>query len=1060
MFSGGLDKILTGEAGSVTYVIVISLFSLIYFARIAASTGARGRRNVVLGMALLLMARIISVAPASAVYPQLVIFAHTVGLVGLYLLFVSVVTMRGLEKAFPVEGGVLVPGIITGVLVGGVMCLNFSWKLADNAAYPLVLSFSTFAPAGFLVGAACKARMMGLKRRFLPVASGIFLVAAAALAGFCSLGFLGGESAWRQLFRMMDVAGFFVLLASAVLDQELYVRDLWASGRGKKRGSSTGGRIEGTPDAETVISNILEIEKKIMSSGRVAEIFKEIVDSAAEIAGGGRAALRLARTEGGVFEQAACSWKGIQEDSRAANPPVARDTLERYCREDRAFDGVFVLEAEDLHGSGESLVPGGVDADLGVAVLIPASESGVLRGFLSVVFSEKGPTREAMACLKLLANRMLHTVQGERDIVNMQEKDRKLAEYKEELDSVNQLKSNFLSIVSHELRTPLTSVKAYTETLMENVDTIKRNTIQDFLRVMGEENERLIKLVDNILNYSQMESGHLKVEKIPLDLNELIEEVHKGMQKEALAANVNTELRVPRHPVSVEADKELIGQLMQNLMSNAVKFTPCSGKVTVTLEEEASAARLVVQDTGKGIPEKQLEKVFERFHQADTSSTREFGGSGLGLAICKNIVEWHDGKIWVENVKDSGAKFVILLPMKDIVVRHASSGGFIGSRRFERERYLTLLTEMISEFLHARKASIMVLDEKQQVLRIIAAKGLDAEFVQNTRVEVGDRIAGHVVMNGESIHVLDIEKDEEFGRSNNSSYYATHSFVSVPMRDGEKIVGVLNVSDHIEKREFNEADKELLEALTGIVVSMLKKLEAFERVTANFGKLKEAMRSVLDLREAWGGRNLSNLTRLALAVGNRMDLDDWSLTALRLGMNLYDLGLMKVPRSIRVKKEELDREEREKLKEHTNAGYALISPLGLEGKIMKMVRSHHEHYDGTGYPDGLAGAEIPIEARIVGVVDTFRALISEGPYRRSFSLDEARNEIIRGSRTRFDPRVVGAFIKALHDLGVRVCKNELIIEIDKVDIHAGSAAEKGMPPAERARKQVVKEGSK
>ena len=281
-----------------------------------------------------------------------------------------------------------------------------------------------------------------------------------------------------------------------------------------------------------------------------------------------------------------------------------------------------------------------------------------------------------------------------------------------------------------------------------------------------------------------------------------------GLQAKFAAAGIDTELRLPRHPCRIDADRELIAQLFQNLMANAVKFTPSGGKVTVALEQEASAARIVVQDTGTGIPEDQIEKIFERFYQIDTSNTREHGGSGLGLAICKNIVDWHEGKIWVENVKDSGAKFVVLLPMKDIIVRQAASTGSIGSRRFERERYLTLLVEMLSEFLQARKASIMLVEKDQQILRIVAAKGLDSEFVQNTKLKVGDRIAGKVAQTGKPLHVFDIESDGEYGRANNTLFYGTRSFISAPLKDGDEIIGVINVSDRVEGREFTRADRE------------------------------------------------------------------------------------------------------------------------------------------------------------------------------------------------------------------------------------------------------------
>ncbi|MDD4857949.1 MAG: ATP-binding protein [Candidatus Krumholzibacteria bacterium] len=782
------------------------------------------------------------------------------------------------------------------------------------------------------------------------------------------------------------------------------------------------------PAIEPVVESISRTSNMLLGDAPAQDIFDDMVRFIAEDAGLTLVILRVAKPGGDVFEVRAAVGLGDSLHSSPHSFSVGRMALLDLCSRGERCGGGFVVGSESAPRGHEAPVPQCVEWRKDGIFIFNIEDNGNLAGFITAGFFEGAPGGRTMSLLKLLANGVLMALQRDRAKELLREKERALAVCKEELESVNQLKSNFLSVVSHELRTPLTSVKAYTETLLDNVDTIKRETLQDFLRVMDEESERIIKLVDNILNYSRMETGHLRVERTSCNLNRIVEQVHGTLRAKFLARNINTELRLPRHTCRIDADQELVTQLLQNLMSNAAKFTPEGGKVTVTLEEEASAARIVVQDTGTGIPEDQLEKIFERFYQVDASNTREHGGSGLGLAICKNIVDWHDGKIWVENVKDSGAKFVVLLPMKDIVVRQSVSAGFIGSRRFERERYLQLLVEMLSEFLQAHKASIMLLEQDQQILRIVAAKGLDSEFVQNTRLEVGDRIAGKVAQTGEPLHVFDIENDTEYGRANNTLFYGTRSFISTPLKDGDEVVGVLNVSDHVEGREFTRADRELLEALGGIIVGMLKKLDAYEKVSENFEKLKEAMRASLDMREAWGSGNLLNLTLIALTIGKKLALDERSLTALRLGMNLYDLGLMRIPRNIRMKKEALSPKEREVLREHTNIGFALTSPMGLEDRIMKMIRSHHEHYDGSGYPDGLVGTEIPIEARIVSVVDALRALMSEGPYRRPYSLAEARAEIGRGSSTRFDPLVVQAFSDALDILEARDDGHELVLE--------------------------------
>ncbi len=784
----------------------------------------------------------------------------------------------------------------------------------------------------------------------------------------------------------------------------------------------------GASPLEPVIDRFAAVSDLILSDAPAPQVLDAVTAAVAASIGAEFVILRIAKPEVDAFEVRSHAGLSFDRPAPLSAFAVSRDAWTSLRRSDRTCGEGFLLEERDAAAVAESVVPRHLAWD-GRRVFVAGigDERGHTGFFTAGFFS--GPVDPRIAAIvRCFSGAVLQVLRRDAARSELRERERALATCREELDGVGQLKSNFLSVVSHELRTPLTSIKAYNETLLENMDTIKRETLEDFLRVMSEENERVISLVDSMLNYSRLETGHLKVERAPCNLNKLVEEVHYSLREAFLARDIGTELRLPRHACRLDADRELIRQLLQNLMSNASKFTPAGGRVTITLEEEASAARIVVQDTGPGIPEDQLEKVFERFYQVDTSDTREHGGSGLGLAICKNIVEWHDGSIWVENVKDAGAKFVVVLPMKDIIVRQTSASQIGGYRRFERERYLTLLVEMLAEFLQARKASIMLLDRDQQMLRIVAAKGLDPDFVQNTRLVLGERIAGKVAETGEPLHVFDIESDADYGRANNTLFYGTRSFISVPLKDGAETIGVLNVSDHVEGREFTRADREILEALGGIIVGMLKKLDAYEKVSANFEKLKCAMRAILDMREAWGSRILMNLTLIALTVGERLNLDERSLTALRLGMNLYDLGLMKIPRTIRVKREELTEKERETLRGHANVGYALISPMGLEDRIMKMVRGHHEHFDGTGYPDGLAGSEIPVEARIVSVVDAFRALMSEGPYRRTFSLEEARAEIEAGAGTRFDPLVVAAFGDALDLLGARTRGRELVLE--------------------------------
>lgn len=974
MFQAGLENMFAGDAGAVTYLFVLCAAAVLYVVRMSPAGGSPVRRflpRLGTGALLLAVSRFLLIYLFGRGLSWTSVIAYIMALAGLYFLFVSAAGVQA-GRDRPVER----------------------------------ISGST--PAIVCAGAC--------------------FAAATMLAAVVTAGMVSNDPFWRQLFILIDISGFFALCVSSVC----------AGGSAREpvhpSGDAEPVRVErpygGAPvDARgnDALRRIGDIARSVANDLPGETIYGEIAEAIRRDARVDYVLLRIAGPGDDYYKAVACAGVDDRRDTLRSVRSVSRETAQALCREDRSCRNGYLLRWDDLDWERDSFAGSSIAREGKNVFVSTVTEGESVKGFFVLGFFEAAPAEDIHELVDLYTSLTLQVIQRERGRETLSDTEKTLAACREDIESINQLKSNFISIVSHELRTPLTSVKAYTETLLDNLESVERKTIRDFLRVMDEESERLIKLVDSILHYSCMETGLLKVEKTSCNINDMISGILASFRQTFLENRVDCDLRVPKHSVIIDADRELIQQLLQNLLGNAVKFTPLGGKVTVTVEEEAAAARITVQDTGKGIPEDQLEKIFERFHQADASNTREFGGSGLGLAICKNIVDWHDGQIWVENVKDAGAKFVVLLPMNNIVIRQAPSAGLISSVRFERERYLTLLVEMLSEILQARKASIMLLDDERQVLRIIAAKGLDPEFVENTQLEIGDRIAGRVMQTGESLHVFDIERDIEWGHANNSMFYGTHSFICVPLRAEGKVVGVLNVSDHVDGREFTDADRELLEALGSVIAGMLKKLEAFERLSSNFEDLKEVMRKILEIRETWGSKNLTNLTLLALEVGQRLGLDEKSLTALRLGMNLYDLGMMKIPRSIRGKREELTEKEWQTLREHPNTGYALISPMGLEGRIMKIIRSHHENFDGSGYPDGLAGDEIPMESRIVNVVDTFRALITQGPYRRCFSLDEARNEIIKDSGTKFDPKIVSAFMKALHDLGAVEDQSELVL---------------------------------
>ncbi|MEN9222140.1 MAG: PAS domain S-box protein, partial [Thermostichus sp. BF3_bins_97] len=231
-----------------------------------------------------------------------------------------------------------------------------------------------------------------------------------------------------------------------------------------------------------------------------------------------------------------------------------------------------------------------------------------------------------------------------------------------ERQALEGMKDEFISIVSHELRTPLTSIHG----ALSLMATGKLGSLlpkgERLLQIAVTNTERLVRLVNDILDLDRMEAGSLSMEKKPCDAGELIRYAVETMRAMAEQARVHL---VPQPlSVKVQADPDRIIQTLTNLLSNAIKFSPAGATVRVGVKQRhAHQVIFWVQDQGRGIPAANLETIFHRFKQVDSSDSREKGGTGLGLAICRSIVRQHGGRIWAESEVGKGSLFLFTLPL-------------------------------------------------------------------------------------------------------------------------------------------------------------------------------------------------------------------------------------------------------------------------------------------------------------------------------------------------------------------------------------------------------------
>jgi len=223
------------------------------------------------------------------------------------------------------------------------------------------------------------------------------------------------------------------------------------------------------------------------------------------------------------------------------------------------------------------------------------------------------------------------------------------------------VRRDFVSNVSHELRTPLASLKALTETLQSGALN-DPPAAERFLLQMDEEIDNLTQMVQELLELSKIESGKVPLLKKTIAPIELVYPAIKRMELQAERAKIELINQCAEDLPLIEADPARMQQVLVNLLHNAIKFTPPNGQITVAAEEKEKYVIFSVKDTGVGIPEEDLDRIFERFYKADRA--RSSGGTGLGLSISRHLIEAHQGKIWVESVQGKGSTFFFSLPIK------------------------------------------------------------------------------------------------------------------------------------------------------------------------------------------------------------------------------------------------------------------------------------------------------------------------------------------------------------------------------------------------------------
>lgn len=331
-----------------------------------------------------------------------------------------------------------------------------------------------------------------------------------------------------------------------------------------------------------------------------------------------------------------------------------------------------------------------------------------------------------------------------------------------------------------------------------------------------------------------------------------------------------------------------------------------------------------------------------------------------------------------------------------------------------KEELAESVIDVASKLIKAEAGSLMLINPSDNELYIAAARGIPSDIVYSVKIKVGEGIAGKVAYTGKPIFVKDIESDIRFLRPNSGDRYETKSFISVPLRVKNRIVGVLNINASREIKSFEDRDVRLLTILADQAAMTLENIELYNNLQDFYFELIQTLARVIDAKDSYTYDHADRARHYAKLIAEKMHLPQAIVRHVEYAALMHDIGKIGIEEHILRKPGKLTSEEVEIIKKHPTIGNRIISPVTFLAPVAPMVLYHQEWYDGNGYPEGLAGEEIPLGSRIVAVIDAYDAMTSDRPYRKALPREYAISELKKGAGSQFDPNVVDVFVNILH----------------------------------------------
>jgi signal transduction histidine kinase len=592
---------------------------------------------------------------------------------------------------------------------------------------------------------------------------------------------------------------------------------------------------------------------------------------------------------------------------------------------------------------------------------------------------------DELILLKIIADKSAAALERAFLINKLRTKTMELEEADSKLIDCEILKTEFIAQISQELRSPLNSIRGAIYYLQKNIGLLPEEQ-KEFFHIISKETENLISVTEELLDSMRLKDTISTSQKTLINIPELLKEIaeSKLLRETFLKKNIQLNIHAPDNDLCIVGDKTKSRQVFINLMKIFSFYLENRDTIDISIAKKDGIEIMI--NLSRRMPDNVLSHFLDERRLFDFEKPY----SMARLYLAKQVAHLHDWDLKMIN-NNGSCSISIKMP-----------GNNLQKREVLINTTMQMFVEFISELLDIEICSVMLRDDFTGDLAIRSSRGLSDDIVKFTRVKIGERIVGKVAQKGEGLLIKDIERDLSPGKRN-VPQYNTNSFISLPLKAQDKIVGAINISNKKNSEPFNLTDFRIASLMSNRISHFIEKFSLNGYDELYFRQFKGAFESLLNFQKKYYKKHsiVPEIIIKILDVFNASEED--KRTALYLSL-VYDLGLMVIHEDISLKKD-LSPLEAISLKYHPYNTISLLDILELSDAMKNIILHHHERYDGMGYPDGLKSEEIPFISRVLSIVDSFCAMISDRPYREKLTIDKALKEIEKGSGTRYDPNI-------------------------------------------------------